>query len=122
MDDMTAAFIEFADDFISSAEAKEHLALFPMIAAAAWNIADQTEESRDRNIQLFIEKFRCPTFVWNGATRRTKDKILELCDRKLRLFPDILQKIAGLDIEGTDDGLIYTVVSKTAQQEDQRER
>ena len=77
----------------------------------AWNISNRTDKQRYELIQAFIDRFNCPTFIWNGTVMQTKGKILELCSRKLRMYPELNQRIVSLDIEGTEDGLRYAVVS-----------
>ncbi len=37
--DISTAFKEVVDDFVSSAETEEQFSLFPMIAVAAWNLS-----------------------------------------------------------------------------------
>jgi hypothetical protein len=109
--DISLAFKEVVDDFVSSAETEEQFQLFPMIGVAAWNLSSRTEDQRDELIQVFIERFNCPTFIWNSTLIRTREKILELCSRKLRMYPELKQRIISLDVEGMEDGLKYDVVS-----------
>ena len=111
MVDISFAFKEIVDDFVSSAETEEQFQLFPMIGVAAWNLSNYTEDQREEFINVFIDRFNCPTFIWNGTLIQTKEKILELCIRKLHMCPELKQRIISLDIEGMEDGLKYAVVS-----------
>ena len=111
MVDISLAFKGLVDDFVSSAETEEQFQLFPMIGVAAWNLSNHTVEQREEFINVFIERFNCPTFILNSNLIQTREKILELCSRKLRMYPDLKQRIISLDIEGMEDGLKYTVVS-----------
>ena len=110
--DISTAFKEVVDDFVSSAETEEQVSLFPMIAVAAWNLSYCSENQRAKRIKDFIDRFNCPTFTWESTVVQTKEKILELCKRKLRMYPELKQQIISLDIEGLEDGLKYTLVSK----------
>lgn len=111
MVDISLAFKEVVDDFVSSAETEEQLQLFPMIGVAAWNLSSHPEDQREELIQVFIDRFNCPTFIWNSIFIKTREKILELCSRKLRMYPELKQRIISLDVEGMEDGLKYAVVS-----------
>ena len=111
MVDISLAFKEVVDDFVSSAETEEQLQLFPMIGVAAWNLSSHSDDQREELIQVFIDRFNCPTFIWNGIFIKTREKILELCSRKLRMYPELKQRIISLDVEGMEDGLKYAVVS-----------
>jgi hypothetical protein len=99
------------DDFVSSAETEEQFQLFPMMGVAAWNLSNHTEDQREKLIQVFIDRFTCPIFTWNSTLIQTREKILELCSRKLRMYPELKQRIISVDIEGMEDGLNYAVVS-----------
>jgi hypothetical protein len=111
MVDISIAFKEVVDDFVSSAETEEQLKIFPMIGVAAWNLSNRTDAQREELIQVFIERFNCPKFIWNNTVIQTREKILELCSRKLRMYPELKQRIISLDVEGMEDGLKYDVVS-----------
>ena len=111
MVDISLAFKEVVDDFVSSAETEEQLRLFPMMGLAAWNLSHHTEKQRAELIQVFIDRFNCPTFICDSTVMQTKEKILELCSRKLRMYPELKQRIISVDIEGMEDGLKYAVVS-----------
>lgn len=111
MVDISFAFKEIVDEFVSSAETEEQFQLFPMIGVAAWNLSYHTENQREELIQVFIDRFNCPTFILNNNVTQTKGKILELCSRKLHMYPELKQRIISLDIEGMEDGLKYAVVS-----------
>lgn len=111
MVDISLAFKEVVDDFVSSAETEEQFQLFPMMGVAAWNLSNHTADQREELIQVFIDRFNCPTFIWNSTLIQTREKILELCSRKLRMHPELKQRIISLDIEGMEDGLKYAVVS-----------
>ena len=108
--DISFAFKEVVDDFVISAETEEQFQLFPMIGVTAWNLSNYTADKREELIQVFIDRFNCPTFIWNSTIIQTKEKILELCSRKLRMYPELKQRIISLDIEGMEDGLKYAVV------------
>jgi len=110
--DISSAFKDVVDDFVSSAETEEQLSLFPMIGVTAWNLSYCTENQRAERIKVFIDMWNCPTFTWESTVVQTKEKILELCNRKLRMYPELKQQIMSLDIEGLEDGLKYTIVSK----------
>jgi len=110
--DISSAFKEVVDDFVSSAETEEQFSLFPMIGVAAWNLSYCTENQRAERIKVFIDRFNCPTFTWKSTVVQTKEKILELCNRKLRMYPELKQRIISIDIEGLEDGLKYNIVSK----------
>ncbi len=77
--DISLAFKELVDDFVSSAETEEQFSLFPLMGVTAWNISNHTDKQRAELIQAFIDRFNCPTFIWNGTVMQTKGKILELC-------------------------------------------
>jgi hypothetical protein len=109
--DISLAFKEVVDDFVSSAETEEQFQLFPTIGVAAWNLSSRTEDQREELIQVFIERFNCPTFTWNNTVIQTREKILELCGRKLQMYPELKHRIINLDVEGMEDGLKYDVVS-----------
>ena len=111
MVDISPAFKEVVDDFVGSAETEEQFQLFPMMGVAAWNLSNHTEDQREGLIQVFIDRFNCPTFIWNSTVIQTKEKILELCSRKLRMYPELKQRIISVDIEGMEEGLKYAVVS-----------
>jgi hypothetical protein len=64
--DISLAFKEGVDDFVSSAETEEQFQLFPMIGVAAWNLSSSTEDQREELIQVFIDRFNCPKFIWNS--------------------------------------------------------
>jgi hypothetical protein len=98
------SFKEVVDDFVSSAETEEQLKIFPMIGVAARNLSNRTDAQREELIQIFIERFNCPTFTWHNTVIQTREKILELCGRKLRMYLELKQRIISLDVEGT---LIY---------------
>ena len=110
--DISSAFKEVVDDFVSSAETEEHLSLFPMIGVTAWNLSYCTENQRAERIKVFINRFNCPTFTWKNTVAQTKEKILDLCNKKMQMYPELNQLIISLDIEGLEDGLKYTIVSK----------
>lgn len=82
MVDISLAFKELVDDFVSSAETEEQFQLFPLMCVAVWNISNHNEKQRTELIQVFIERFNCPTFIWNGTVMQTRNKILELCGKK----------------------------------------
>jgi hypothetical protein len=111
MVDISLAFKELVDDFVSSAETEDQFQLFPMIGVAAWNLSNNTVDQREELIKVFIDRFNCPTFIWDNTVIQTREKILELCSRKLRMYPELKQRIISLDIEGMEDGLKYTIVS-----------
>jgi len=106
------AFEAVANDFLNSAQTEEQLTLFILIATAAWNISLQAEGERLDSIRVFIERFRCPLFTCKGKTISTRDKIFELCDQKVRMYPELKHVIRSLDVESSEDGLIYSVVSE----------
>ena len=107
------AFKAVANDFLNSAQTEEQMTLFTLIATTAWNISLQAERERFDSIRVFIERFRCPSFTCKGKTISTRDKILELCDQKVRMYPELKDVIRSLDVEGSEYGLIYSVVSET---------
>lgn len=111
MVDITLAFKKLVHDFVSSADTEDQMRLFPLIGVAAWNLSNHTNDQQDELINVFIERFNCPTFLWDGTVIQTKEKILELCGEKLRMFPELKQKIISLEIEGLEDGLKYSIVS-----------
>jgi hypothetical protein len=111
MVDISLAFKELVDDFVSSAETEDQFRLFPMMCVAAWNLSNHTEKQRAELIQVFIDRFNCPTFIWRSTVMQTKEKILELCSRKLRMYPELKQRIISVDIEGMEDGLKYAVAA-----------
>lgn len=112
MVDISLAFKALVDEFVNSAETEEQLQLFSMIGVAAWNLSNQTDQQRADAIQVFIDRFNCPTFICNSTIIQTKDKILELCSRKLRLCPELKQRILSVDMEGMNSGFKYTVVTQ----------
>lgn len=112
MVDISLAFKALVDEFVNSAETEEQLQIFFMIGIAAWNFSNQTDQQQADAIQVFLDRFNCPTFIWNSTIIQTKDKILELCSRKLRLCPELKQRILSVDMEGMNSGFKYTVVTQ----------
>lgn len=115
MAEIEKAFVAVADDFVNSAETEEQLSLFIMIAVAAWNVSVRAGKEREDFMRVFIERFNCPSFTWRGKTIQTREKILELCDRKLEVYPDLKRLITSLDVEDCEDGLKYSVTSKAVE-------
>jgi hypothetical protein len=74
MVDISLAFKEVVDGFVSSAETEEQFQLFPMMGVAAWNLSNHTEDQREELIQVFINRFNCPTFIWNSILIQTREK------------------------------------------------
>ena len=88
--DLTTAFKDVAGDFIDSARKRTELELFLSIAIAAWNVSVRGPAEADDMISTFIESFECKTFQVRRNTVDVRRKVLDLADRKTRLYPDLM--------------------------------
>lgn len=112
MVEVANAFKIVVDDFVNSAETEDQLGLFVAIATAAWNVSLRSDKERADLIQIFIDRFNCPEFTWKGKVIQTREKILELCDRKAKMYPEYKHMIKNIEVESAEDGLRYSVVSE----------
>ena len=103
---------DVVNDFVDSPETEEQLSLFLLIAIAGWNVSLHPEKDRAKFIGTFVERFNCPTFSHKGKPIDTTQKILELCDRKQNMYPELKFLVRELDVEDCRDGLKYFVISR----------
>ena len=115
MVEVEEAFKAVVDDFVNSAESEDQLSLFLLIATAAWNLSLRDEEDRRKYLTIFIERFNCPSYTWKGERFQTRDTVLELCDRKVKMYPELRHVIRSLDVEGAKHGLAYSIVSEAVE-------
>lgn len=110
--DISTAFKEVVDDFISSAETEDQLSFFLTLAVTAWNVSLHDENQRRDLIKIFIDRFERPTFTWEDHVISTEEKILDICNKKIMMYPDLRRQIVSLDMEGLEDGFQYSVISR----------
>lgn len=104
------SFKDVMNGFLDSARTEEQLTLFLLIATMAWNLSVHPQEEWPELLGAFIERFGCPSFEFGGQSIDTSKKIVELCARKTRMYPDLKHLIRELEVEDHKDGLKYSVV------------
>jgi len=110
MDQVEQAFRDVMDEFLDSAQTEEQLSLFTLISTMGWNLSIHPEEEWPGMLRTFIERFGCPSYTVGGETLDTRQKVLELCRRKMTMCPDIRHVIRELEVEDHRDGLKYSVL------------
>lgn len=110
--DISTAFKDVVDDFISSAETEDQLSFFIMLAVMGWNVSLHAENQRRDMIKIFIDRLDRPTFTWENDLINTEEKILDICNKKILMYPDLRRQIVSLDMEGLEEGFTYSVISK----------
>ena len=107
--DLSAAFADVAGEFIGSAKTEVELDLLAAVAITAWNAAVRGEREAGEMISKFIDRFGCETLHVRGAVLDTRQKILELSERKRELYPDAKAIIRRLEFQDLPDGLEFEV-------------
>ncbi len=98
------------DEFLDSAQTEEQLSLFALICTTGWNLSIHPKEEWPGMLRTFIERFDCPSYTIGGEAVDTQQKVLELCRRKMTMYPDMRHIIRELDIVDDKDGLKYSVL------------
>jgi hypothetical protein len=111
MDDISAAFSDFAYDFVDAARSEDELDFCVMLATLAWNVSVQPAEVGEHLIAAFINKFRCPSFIHKGKKTDTREQVMNLAGRKARLYPGMNVIVRHLEFQDCKDGLHFTVTS-----------
>ncbi len=104
------AFRDVMDEFLGSAQTEEQLSLFTLISTLGWNLSIRPEEEWPGMLRTLIDRFDCPSYAIGGETVDTRQKVLELCRRKMTMYPDMRHVIRELDIVDDKDGLKYSVL------------
>jgi hypothetical protein len=112
--DLTTAFKDVAGEFIDSARDATELELFLSMATTAWNVSVRGPSEADEMISTFIERFECKTFQLRRATIDVRRRVLDLADRKTRLYPDLMVIIRETQCQDRRDGLYLAVTRAEA--------